>query len=138
MKRGRIAGALVCPGFRPDSGGHRRGPASLSQPAGAHHRAVPARRRRRHLEPDSGFPLSDILGQQIVIENRSGASGNLGAEIAAKATPDGDTLFGTSIAQHGVSPALYKKLPYDAVRDFAPISLYGTTPNVLVVHPSVR
>jgi tripartite-type tricarboxylate transporter receptor subunit TctC len=81
--------------------------------------------------------LSDILGQQIVIENRSGASGNLGAEIAAKATPDGYTLFGTSIAQHGVSPALYKKLPYDAVRDFAPISLYGTTPNVLVVHPSV-
>jgi tripartite-type tricarboxylate transporter receptor subunit TctC len=83
----------------------------------------------------SRFP--DILGQQIVIENRAGASGNLGAEIAAKSTPDGYTLFGTSIAQHGVSPALYKKLPYDAVKDFAPISLYGTTPNVLVVHPSV-
>jgi len=83
----------------------------------------------------SRFP--DFLGQQVVIENRSGASGNLGAEIAAKATPDGYTLFGTSIAQHGVSPALYKKLPFDAVKDFAPISLYGTTPNVLVVHPAV-
>src|SRR5262245_31778511 len=81
--------------------------------------------------------FSDILGQQIVIENRAGASGNLGAEIAAKATPDGYTLFGTSIAQHGVSPALYKKLPFDAIKDFAPISLYGTTPNVLVVHPAV-
>ena len=81
--------------------------------------------------------LTEFLGQPIVIENRAGASGNLGAEIAAKSTPDGYTLFATSIAQHGVSPALYKKLPYDAIKDFAPISLYGTTPNVLVVHPSV-
>jgi tripartite-type tricarboxylate transporter receptor subunit TctC len=81
--------------------------------------------------------LTDFLKQQIVIENRSGASGNLGAEIAAKSTPDGYTLFSTSIAQHGVSPAIYKKLPFDAIKDFAPISLYGTTPNVLVVHPSV-
>lgn len=81
--------------------------------------------------------LSDVLGQQIVIENRSGAAGNIGADIAAKSTPDGYTLFACGVASHGVSPAIYKKLPFDAVKDFAPISMIGTTPNVLVVHPSV-
>jgi tripartite-type tricarboxylate transporter receptor subunit TctC len=82
--------------------------------------------------------LTEVVGQQIVIENRSGASGLLGAEIAAKSTPDGYNLFGTSIAQHGVSPAIYgKKLPFDAIKDFEPIGLYGTTPNVLVIHPAV-
>ena len=82
--------------------------------------------------------LVDFVGQQIVIENRSGASGNLGAEIAAKATPDGYTLFACNVASHGVSPAIHKKLPFNAEKDLVPISLYGTTPNVLVVHPAVR
>ena len=81
--------------------------------------------------------LSEVLGQQIVIENRAGAAGNIGADIAAKSTPDGYTLFTCNIASNGVSPAIYKKLPFDAVKDFAPISMIGTTPNVLVVHPSV-
>ena len=81
--------------------------------------------------------LTDVLGQQIVVENRAGAGGNLGAEIAAKSTPDGYTLFACGVASHGVSPAIYKKLPYDAEKDFAPISMIGTTPNVLVVHPAV-
>ena len=81
--------------------------------------------------------LTDILGQQIVIENRAGAAGNLGAEIAAKSTPDGYTLFACNVASHGVSPAIHKKLPFSAERDLLPISLYGTTPNVLVVHPAV-
>jgi tripartite-type tricarboxylate transporter receptor subunit TctC len=84
-----------------------------------------------------GSRLTDVLGQQVVIENRSGAGGNLGADIAAKSTPDGYTLFACGVASHGVSPAIYKKLPFDAVKDFAPISMIGTTPNVLVVHPAV-
>ena len=84
-----------------------------------------------------GSKLTEVLGQQIVIDNRSGAAGNVGADIAAKSTPDGYTLFACNVASHGVSPAIYKKLPYDAVKDFAPISLIGTTPNVLVIHPSV-
>lgn len=84
-----------------------------------------------------GSRLSDVLGQQIVVENRSGAGGNLGADIAAKSTPDGYTMFACGVASHGVSPAIYKKLPFDAVKDFAPISMIGTTPNVLVVHPAV-
>jgi tripartite-type tricarboxylate transporter receptor subunit TctC len=81
--------------------------------------------------------LTEIVGQQIVIENRSGAAGNLGAEIAAKATPDGYTLFACNVASHGVSPAIHKKLPFSAEKDLVPISLYGTTPNVLVLHPAV-
>ena len=80
---------------------------------------------------------TEVLGQPIAVENRAGAGGNLGADIAAKAAPDGYTLFTCNVASHGVSPAIYEKLPYDAARDFAPISLIGTTPNVLVVHPSV-
>ena len=81
--------------------------------------------------------LSDILGQMVVVDNRPGAGGNIGAEIAAKATPDGYTVFTCQIASHAISPALYKKLPYDHLKDFAPISLIGMTPNVLVVNPSV-
>jgi tripartite-type tricarboxylate transporter receptor subunit TctC len=82
--------------------------------------------------------LSEVLGQSIVVENRAGgAGGTVGADLAAKATPDGYTLFTCQIASHAISPALYKKLPYNHIRDLVPISLLGTTPNVLSVHPSV-
>jgi tripartite-type tricarboxylate transporter receptor subunit TctC len=81
--------------------------------------------------------LSETLGQQIVVDNRGGAGGTIGAEIAARATPDGYTIVTGGIASHGISPAMYAKLGYDALRDFAPVSMIGTTPNVLVVHPSV-
>jgi len=80
---------------------------------------------------------SEVLGQQIVVENRAGAGGNLGADVAAKATPDGYTLFTCNIASHGVSPALYNALPFDAIRDLVPVGLIGKTPNVLVVNPSM-
>lgn len=79
----------------------------------------------------------ELLGQPIAVENRPGAGGNVGADYAARAAPDGYTLFSCGVASHGVSPALYSKLPYDHLRDFAPLSLIGKTPNVLVVHPSV-
>ena len=82
--------------------------------------------------------LSDFLGQPIVVENRAGgAGGTVGADMAAKATPDGYTLFTCQIASHAISPALYKKLPYNHIKDFVPISLLGITPNVLSVNPSV-
>jgi len=84
-----------------------------------------------------GQKMSDALGQQFVIDNRAGAGGLLGTELAAKATPDGHTLFLASISTHGVNPALYRKLPYDPVRDFAPVSMTGLTANLFVVHPSV-
>jgi tripartite-type tricarboxylate transporter receptor subunit TctC len=81
--------------------------------------------------------LSDDLGEQVVIDNRAGAAGTIGAEIAAHATADGHTLFSCNIASLAVSPALYRKLGYDAGKDFAPIGLIGSTANALVVHPSV-
>jgi tripartite-type tricarboxylate transporter receptor subunit TctC len=81
--------------------------------------------------------LAEELGKGVVIDNRGGAAGTLGAEIAAHATPDGYTLFACNIASLAVSPALYKKLGYDPVRGFAPVGLIGSTPNSLVVHPSL-
>ena len=81
--------------------------------------------------------LGEGLGQQIVVDNRGGGGGILGTDIVAKATPDGYTLLVGSITTNAVNPALYKKLPYDHIRDFAPISMIGTVPNALVVHASV-
>jgi len=81
--------------------------------------------------------LSELWGQQVVPDNRAGAGGTIATDIAAKAPPDGYSLLFCGIWSHGVAPSLYKKLPYDHERDFAPVSLIGTTPNVLVVNPAV-
>ena len=81
--------------------------------------------------------LNEIWRQPVVIDNRSGAGGTIASDIAAKAAPDGYSLLFCGIWSHGVAPALYKTLPYDHYRDFAPVSMIGTTPNVLVVNPSV-
>jgi tripartite-type tricarboxylate transporter receptor subunit TctC len=80
--------------------------------------------------------LTEKWGQQIVIENRAGAGGIIGTEIAAKATPDGHTLLLVA-AGYSANPFLYKTLPYDTRKDFAPITILGFAPNVLVVHPSL-
>ena len=80
--------------------------------------------------------LSEVLGQQIVIENRPGAGSTIGADVAAKSLPDGYTLFLISNT-HFVSAALYRKLPYDSLDDFAPVTQISSAPNVLVVHPSL-
>ena len=80
--------------------------------------------------------LTGKLGQQVVIDNRGGAAGTLGAEIAARATPDGYTLFACNIASLAVSPALYRNLGYDPGA-FAPIGLIGSNPNALAIHPSI-
>ena len=81
--------------------------------------------------------LSKMWGQQVVVDNRAGAGGTLGAAIAAKAPADGYTLFQCNIASSAIAESLYAKMPYDQQRDFTPISLIGKTPNVLVVHPSL-
>lgn len=80
--------------------------------------------------------LSDLLGQQVIVENRPGAGSTIAPAIAAKATPDGHTLLHCATS-NAIAPALYQKLPFDFLRDFSPISLVGTTPNILVVHPSI-
>jgi tripartite-type tricarboxylate transporter receptor subunit TctC len=80
--------------------------------------------------------LAESLGQQLIVDNRPGASSTIAADIAAKSPPDGYTLLMVSAA-HAVNPSLYRKLPYDTERDFAPISLVAATPYILVVHPSL-
>jgi tripartite-type tricarboxylate transporter receptor subunit TctC len=82
--------------------------------------------------------LSKALGQQLLVDNRGGSGGVIGAEAAARATPDGYTLFFGTSASHAINPHLYKKLPYDPIKDFALISPIGATPYILAVHPSVQ
>ncbi|MFN7086768.1 MAG: Bug family tripartite tricarboxylate transporter substrate binding protein, partial [Burkholderiales bacterium] len=85
-----------------------------------------------------GQRLGERLGQQVVIDNRGGAGGTLGTEIAAKANPDGYTLTMGTTSTHVIAPAAYGKLKYDAIRDFEPITLVASTPYLLVVHPGVK
>jgi tripartite-type tricarboxylate transporter receptor subunit TctC len=84
-----------------------------------------------------GAALSELLGVSVVIENRAGAGNTIGAEIAARATPDGYTIFGCNIASLAVSPSLYRKLNYDPDRDFVPLGMIASNPNMLTIHPSV-
>ncbi len=81
--------------------------------------------------------LSRIWGQQVVVDNRAGAGGTVGAGIAARAAPDGYTLFQCNIASSAIAASLYAKLPYDHTRDFSAITRIGTTASVLIVHPAV-
>ena len=84
-----------------------------------------------------GQRLSEVIGQQVVVDNRGGAGGLVGAHLAATAAPDGYTLFLGSLGNLAHNPALNPKSPYDPVRDFAPIMLLATSPFILVVHPSL-
>ena len=80
--------------------------------------------------------MAQAFGQQVVVENRAGAGGNIGAEIAAKSPPDGYTLFLVNMG-HAASVTLYEKLTYDLVRDFAPVTQLASSPSIVVVHPSL-
>jgi tripartite-type tricarboxylate transporter receptor subunit TctC len=84
-----------------------------------------------------GQKMNEAWGQPVIIDNRPGANGNIGTEYAAKAQPDGHTFLMTTAGPHGINPSLYRKLGYDAVRDFAAVSLVTLVPNVLVVNNSV-
>jgi tripartite-type tricarboxylate transporter receptor subunit TctC len=81
--------------------------------------------------------LSDSWGQPVLVDNRAGATGAVGSELVAKAVPDGYTILMGTASTHSVAPAVNPKLPYDNQKDFAPISLVATFPNMLVVHPSL-
>ena len=80
--------------------------------------------------------LGDALKSIVVVDNRGGAGGSLGADAVARSAPDGRTLLMATVGTHAINPTLYKKLPYDAVRDFTPIALIAIAPVAIVVHPS--
>ena len=81
--------------------------------------------------------LTEAWGQSVVVENKPGAGGNIGADLVAKSPPDGYTVVMGALSTHAVNPSLYPKMPYDAQKDFAPITLVAITPNVLVVNPAL-
>jgi tripartite-type tricarboxylate transporter receptor subunit TctC len=84
-----------------------------------------------------GQKLTEAWKQPVVVDNRAGAGGNIGADLVAKSAPDGYTLLMGAVATHAINPSLYSKIPYDPVRDFAPVALVAQVPNILVVNPAV-
>ena len=85
-----------------------------------------------------GQKLSEAWRQPVIVENRPGAGGNIGADVVAKAKPDGYTILMGTIGTQAINASLYSKMPYDAAKDFAPVTLVAMVPNVLVVHPAVN
>ena len=84
-----------------------------------------------------GAKLTELWGQSFIVDNRAGAAGTIGADITAKSPPDGYNIMLGHVNSHAISPNLYKKLPYDSMRDFAMVAYVGYVPNVLVIHPSI-
>ncbi|HEY7239050.1 MAG TPA: tripartite tricarboxylate transporter substrate-binding protein, partial [Burkholderiales bacterium] len=84
-----------------------------------------------------GPKLTEVWHQPVVVENKPGANGNVGADFVAKSAPDGYTLLVNATGGMSVNPVLYSKLPYDSLKDFVPISMVGTFPLVLAVNPSL-
>jgi tripartite-type tricarboxylate transporter receptor subunit TctC len=84
-----------------------------------------------------GQKLTEAWGQPVVVDNRAGAGGNIGADLVAKSPSDGYTLLMGAVATHAINPTLYGRVPYDPVKDFLPVALVAQVPNILVVNPSV-
>ena len=84
-----------------------------------------------------GQKVSESVKQPVIVENKPGAGGNIGADSVAKSAPDGYTLLMGAVATHAINPTLYASMPYDAIRDFQPVTQLASTPNVLIVNPSL-
>ena len=120
---------------------------ALSAPQ-AHAQAYPSKTIRFVVPYPAGGPLDTVarllgakvgesVGQPVVVENKPGAGGNIGADIVAKSPADGYTILMGAVATHAINPSLYKSIPYDPIKDFAPVTQVASTPNVLVVNPGV-
>ncbi|HSQ03278.1 MAG TPA: tripartite tricarboxylate transporter substrate binding protein [Burkholderiales bacterium] len=118
------------------------------RPATLHAQSYPAQAIRFVVPFPAGGPLDIVAraigqelnrswGQPVIIDNRPGAGGNIGADYVAKAPPDGYTILMGAVSTHAINVTLYSRLPYDPIRDFAPVTLVTSVPNILVVHPSV-
>jgi tripartite-type tricarboxylate transporter receptor subunit TctC len=81
--------------------------------------------------------MSQLLGQTVVVEDKGGAGGNIGGDFVAKSSPDGYTLLFATVSTNAINPGVYKTMPYDAIKDFAPVARVGVTPTLLLVNPSV-
>jgi tripartite-type tricarboxylate transporter receptor subunit TctC len=84
-----------------------------------------------------GQKVAESLKQAVIVDNKPGAGGNIGADAVAKSTADGHTILMGAVATHAINPSLYAAMPYDAARDFIPVTQVAATPNVLVIHPSI-
>jgi len=122
--------------------------AALATPAPALAQAFPVKSAKLVVPFPPGGPLdatgrliaqhlTERWGQSVVVENKAGAGGNIGVDFVAKSPPDGYTVVMGALSTHAVNPSLYAKMPYDAQKDFAPITLIAITPNVLVVNPDL-
>ncbi|CAM3444911.1 Bug family tripartite tricarboxylate transporter substrate binding protein [Paracidovorax anthurii] len=123
--------------------------AATALPLGAHAQEWPAAKPITYVVPFTPGGSTDIIGrvlanklqeslkQAVVVDNKPGQGGGIGAAYAAKAPADGYTLFGGTISTHAINASLYKKLPYDPVRDFEPVTLVATLPNVLIIDPNL-
>ena len=83
-----------------------------------------------------GQALTTELGQSVIVDNRAGAGGNIGASLAAKSPADGYTLFMGTVGTHAINASLYKKMPFDPIKDFAPLTRVANVPNLLVANPA--
>jgi len=134
-RQGRAALLCTLATLLPSTAAHAQSPAYPSRPI----RAIvpfPAGGGIDTVVRLLGPRMSETLGQPILVDNRSGASGTLGTELVAKAPPDGHTLLAT-FSSHAQNQILYRNLPFDTLRDFAPITVFGTVPNILVVNPAL-
>ena len=84
-----------------------------------------------------GAKMGEVLGQQVVVEDRAGAGGNIGADYVAKAAPDGYTMLMATVSTNAINPGLYTHMPYDPIRDFAPLGRVGVTPTLLLVNNTI-